>query len=189
MRFYEVIDQVEKPGRWNLGGLSTARNEEVDEDIFTVGAPTKPLKGLRMVIEQAGEPLPFTFSLLDTPVVRRDVAEVIDRLSADGDLQRVPVLVVGNPTGEDYEILNVLRVVDCLDEARSEFSKPVRPDPRLDRICRYDAVDVLRIDPSRTQGAHIFRVHGWLSSLIVSEPLKLALAALPVSGVEFELVG
>jgi len=64
-----------------------------------------------------------------------------------------------------------------------EFWKP--EDGRPEKVGSYRVIDDLRIDPSKVQGAHLFRPWGWLVALIVSEELKVAMEALGGIGPDF----
>jgi hypothetical protein len=89
------------------------------------------------------------------------------------------------PSG--FEVLNALRVVDCLDERRSEFMKSTDKDQRGDLVGAYRTVTRLRVDPAMVpKDVHAFRIEGWRVALIVSEVVVLAMAG--SVGAKFEAV-
>jgi hypothetical protein len=87
---------------------------------------------------------------------------------------------------EPYYILNSLRTLRCIDEARSEeveYWKPEHGEP--ERVGEYRAVYGLRIDPIKAAGADIFRTWGWTVALIASEHLKQTLEEERITGAKF----
>lgn len=105
-----------------------------------------------------------------------------------GVVQAIPVEIDG--VDEPYEILNVLDVVDCVDEEKSEFSMCPRwtvEDGRPDKVGDY-RIDSLRIDPIRANGHELFRTKGWLVGLVCSERIRDLLISQGVTGIRFTLV-
>jgi hypothetical protein len=100
------------------------------------------------------------------PLVSSRVAECICRI-AGLDVVRVPASITGR--GDAWEILAV-PVIDCADGDRADLLAAVRPTIVLER----------------SRGAHLFRLPSL--SLIASEPLRAALLAEGISGVEFTAV-
>jgi len=85
-----------------------------------------------------------------------------------------------------YFILNALRILRCIDDARCkrvEYWKP--EDNRPDKLGEYKVVSGLRVDPAKVGDARIFRPWGWRVALILSEDLKEALAAENITGTRF----
>ncbi len=99
-----------------------------------------------------------------------------------GVIQGIPVSVEGN--SEQYEVLNALDIVDCVDEEHSYFSRWTAEDGRPDRIGDYK-MTTLRIDPERAKGRDLFRVKGWAIALICSEKVKQCLEDAGVTGIRF----
>jgi hypothetical protein len=87
---------------------------------------------------------------------------------------------------EPYFILNLLRVIRCIDEARSEEVRHWRPeDGQPEKVGQYQVVSGMRIDRTQVGDAHIFRPWGWDVALIVSEHLKQALEVEGITGLRF----
>jgi uncharacterized protein DUF1629 len=76
-------------------------------------------------------------------------------------------------------------VLDCLDEEKSEFTRWTEEDERPNRLGQYHIISTIRIDPSRAQNHHIFRIKDWPLALLVSDTLKNTLEGIPDLGVVF----
>ena len=117
--------------------------------------------------------LEFTESSFSIPVVHRRVVQFLKSLGIQ-DVQFLPVEVEGH-TGPWF-ILNALRVIRCIDEARCRDVRHFKPeDGQPEKVGEYKVVSGLRIDPSTVGNARVFRPWGWTMVLIVSEDLKQAL--------------
>ncbi|HSP79783.1 MAG TPA: DUF1629 domain-containing protein, partial [Myxococcaceae bacterium] len=87
---------------------------------------------------------------------------------------------------EPWFILNLLRVVRCIDDARCEHVEYWKPeDNRPDKVGQYRNVRGLKVDSARIGDAHIFRPWGWRVVIVVSELLKDAMEQEGITGVEF----
>ncbi len=116
------------------------------------------------------------------PIARSLLATAIEGV-ADGDVQRLP-LSAGDHDG--FEVVNALRVIKCLDEGRSEFMKWTVNDHRADFAGQYRMVTNLKVKSDAIpDGAHVFRMEGWLVALIVSETVKLAMENAGCFGAKF----
>jgi hypothetical protein len=99
---------------------------------------------------------------------------VCERLGIQNEAQFIPAQVEGQ--SEPYFVLNPLRIVKCVDEARSEeFSvyEPGYDDP--EKVGHYRYVSGLKIDPEKVGDASVFHPWGWTVVLIVSERVKRAI--------------
>jgi hypothetical protein len=192
-------------GRWYLKDLFDSAGTEFDPRVFTYGklvnagpplmislyneekiaAVQAPLTVL-LDRKRRGKPLDLTFTNDDIPVATRKVADILSSLAAT-DIQRIPVRVESQD--EDYEIINVIACVDCIDVERSDIEwyeegNDVRPDlagtPEL--------ITELVVDPKRTGNHHIFRLVGWEMTVVVSDLVKNALERARASGVRFDPV-
>ncbi|MGZ3458105.1 MAG: imm11 family protein [Archangium sp.] len=120
------------------------------------------------------------------PVVHAMVASIFAEL-ASKDVQLVPVDVEGQT--DEFFILNVTRVVKCIDDKASAEVQYWRPeDGRPEKTGNYRAVHGLRIDPSKVGDAKVFRPWGWLVVLLVSEEIKEALECIGATGTKFKEV-
>ncbi|WP_233591441.1 MULTISPECIES: imm11 family protein [unclassified Corallococcus] len=184
-RYFKLTDDVTLPGRWELGTPVDAQGQDHGSWLFMQGTPARVESALRVPSYSRGRALDF--SLADAgavPVVSQRVAEVLSRL-APGDVELFPVTMDDSP--DTYFLVNVVRVVKCIDDTASGEVRYWTPeDGRPERVGTYQAVHRLRIDPTRTGDAKVFRTWGWLIALIVSEDIKLALESIGATGVQFK---
>ncbi|MCY1044490.1 hypothetical protein OV208_24435 [Corallococcus sp. bb12-1] len=172
-------------GRWGLGAPVDAQGQDQGSWLFMQGVSARVEGALRVPLSAQGRALDF--SLADAgavPIVSQRVAELLNRLTPR-DVELFPVAVEGYP--EPYFLVNVVRLVKCIDDAASGEVRYWTPeDGRPDRVGTYRAVHDLRIDPMKTEGADIFRTWGWPLALIISKDIKLALEHLGATGVRFK---
>ncbi|RYZ45454.1 MAG: hypothetical protein EOO72_04115 [Myxococcaceae bacterium] len=120
------------------------------------------------------------------PIVSAAIANVFRTLAPD-DVQLFPVSIEGVP--DPYFVVNATKVIDCIDEARCrEVHHYDEDDPSPDYPGEYNWIYGLRIDPSKTEGAQVFRPKRFKTAFIVSEDVKNALEAVGNLGVSFERV-
>lgn len=137
---------------------------------------------LRVDAHRPGRALDFCLTSFAVPVVREHLAAAIQTL-VQGDVQRLPLLVRGQ---SGFEVLNVLRVIECVDEARSVFLKWTRTDHRADLAGQYRSISTMHLLPQALpDDAHIFRIKDWPMGLIVSERIKLTMEAAGCLGAKF----
>jgi uncharacterized protein DUF1629 len=135
------------------------------------------------IAQPAGSPLDFNISGLGIPLVPERVVRIFERLRTK-DVQFLPARIAS--LTEPWFILNVTRVVRCIDDARCRQVNYFRPeDGQPEKVGTYRAVHDMRIDPTKTEGARIFRTWGWLIAIIVSQDIKEALEQEHVSGTKF----
>jgi uncharacterized protein DUF1629 len=119
------------------------------------------------IAHPAGSPLDFNISGLGTQ-----------------EVQFLPAKIASRP--EPWFILNVTRVVRCIDDARcSEVMYWNPEDGQPKKVGTYRAVYDMRIDPTKVEGARIFRTWGWLVAIVVSQEIKEALEQEHVTGTKF----
>ncbi|HEX5745766.1 MAG TPA: DUF1629 domain-containing protein [Archangium sp.] len=185
MRYFQLMDDVNVPGGWILGTPTDARTGQPLSGVFLKGQPLRVTGPVRVPFLQPGRALDF--SLADTaPVVHAKVASVLAEL-APTDVQLIPANVETQP--EQYCLLNVLRVVKCIDDAACEEVNHWMPEDGVpEKTGQYFSVYGLRIDPTQVGGVHLFRPWGWEIALIVSERIKEAMQRLGVTGARFDEV-
>jgi hypothetical protein len=186
-RYFDLSDDVHVAGRWYLGTPMDAAGQEQGSWLFVQGEPA-PFKGrLRVPLYRPGKPLDF--SLADAgaiPVVHVKVASLLKERAPE-DVQLFPVEIEGQP--DHFCLVNVTRLVKCIDDAASEEVEYWMPaDGRPEKTGKYRAVAGMRIDPSKVGDAQVFRPWGWTLALIVSEEIKEALERLGVTGTRFKEV-
>src|SRR5690606_31661988 len=110
------------------------------------------------------------------PYASRRFAKIISGAAAD-DVQCVPAIA---SNGEPIAIVNLLHLVDCFDYCRSVFTRS--SEGKVNMVLQ------LRLDESRTEGRHAFRVKGWRGPFIVSSEVVGALEQSGLSGFVAEKV-
>ncbi len=184
-RHFELRDDMSLPGRWVLKHASLDdQGRRLDPWQFKRGTSItlegKPILG----IAHPGQPLDFSLTELATPVVTQRVVALFERLGLQQEVQSIPAQVEG--CTEPYFILNALRVLRCIDEARCEEVKlwePRHGDPN--RVGEYRNVVGMKVDPKKIGDTHILRPWGWRGALIVSEHVKQALEQEGITGTKF----
>lgn len=142
---------------------------------------------IKAQISHPGKKRAFVFAGVEgTPVGSEALANVLRTLAPE-DVQLFPVSIEGEP--ERYFVVNAIKVVDAIDEARCrEVHHDDEDDPAPEYEGEYNWIYGLRIDPSKTEGAHVFRLKKFKTALIVSEDIKNALERAGNLGVSFERV-
>jgi len=172
-------DNLRYPLTVNPGGVC-----EIDAREFTEGRPYAGPPPYLVPIKD-GRHVAFNLAAFDMPVVSTEIADILRRI-APNDVQRFPVILGKGIEG--YEIINTVRELRCVDEVLSNARKWGLEDDRPEKIGHYVEFDPLVIDPSRTEGAHIFRLWGSWVELIVSEKVRQALEPIADLGVAFQPV-
>jgi hypothetical protein len=179
MRYFELVDDVHVPGRWHLNDAPLPSGESID---LLRGERHPAVTELRLEITHPGRALPFCRTNFGLPVATRKLAATIESLVGT-DLQRIPFLIPGHP---GYEALNATRLVDCLDESRSEFSTWTSADGLADLVGQYAIVPKLSVDASKLSTRdRLFRVQRWPVALIVCETVKEAMEQAGCLGAKF----
>ena len=182
-RYYDLRDDRRHPGRWHLGGPVGERGQELNPWQFFKGRPLEWEGMPRFPLDVPGHPLDFSWAAFSIPVVHDRFVQLFERLGIQ-EVQFLPVQVEGH--AGPWFILNTLRTLRCIDDARCEEVRYWQPeDDRPEKVGRYRSVTGLRIDPAKTEGARVFRTWGWSLALIVSEDLKEALEREGLTGTKF----
>ncbi|MFL5347146.1 MAG: imm11 family protein [Hyalangium sp.] len=185
--YFDLFDDVYIPGRWHLDDPVNQQGQEIRTWQFVRGEPAHVDGRIRIPIYVPGRPLDFSLLAGATiPVVHARVAAVFAEL-APGDVQLIPVDVDGQ--SEPYVLLNITRVVKCIDDEASDEVRHWEPgDDRPDKTGQYRSVIGMRIDPSKVGDARVFRTWGWSPAIIISEEVKQALERMGATGVKFKEV-
>jgi len=174
--------------QWLIETPEPASGGAFDEPwMFSDGRVLPEPGPIKALISHPGEKRTFVFAGVEsTPTVNEAVANVF-RTIAPTDVQIFPVLIEGE--SERYFVINVTKVVDCIDEARcQEVQHYAEDDPFPEYEGEYRWIYGLRIDPSKTEGAQVFRLMKFKTAFIVSEDIKNALERVGNLGVSFERV-
>jgi len=183
MKYYELLDDVHVPGRWYLGEIIN-RIDGSALELWSGVRMDKPVS-LEAEVTHPGKPLDYLITAFANPIVRKPLAAALTAI-AGNDLQLLPVSIAGY---KDFQVLNILRVIHCLDEKKSKFKKWTKDSIRSDKEGQYEWVINLTVDPSQIPSdAHIFRIQGWKIAIIVSEQTKEAMESCGCLGAKFQLV-
>ncbi|MDY7807758.1 imm11 family protein [Burkholderia stagnalis] len=170
--------------RWYLGQPATPEGE-VLPGTFCKGQSWLDPRPLTVKVRQVGEPANFNHSGFAEYIVSAEIMSHLREILDPTTIQGIPIFIDGCP--EKYEVLNVLDIVDCVDEENSYFTRWTIEDGRPERVGDY-RISLLRIDPARAKGHHLFRVKGWNIALICSEMVKECLEQFGVTGIRFKPV-
>jgi uncharacterized protein DUF1629 len=187
MKYYEMYDNKYIPGRWHLR-MPLYDEGGGEDDFFDIwqfkeGRVLDIKKPIRLSVKPAGSALEFSHAI-GTPVVHQRVVSLFERLGLQREVQFIPVEVEGQT--EPWFILNALRVIRCIDDARCDEVFYWQPeDGRPEKLGGYKNVRGLKVDVEKIGDAHIFRPWGWLVVLIVSEHVKQAMEAEGITGARF----
>ncbi|WP_306818792.1 imm11 family protein [Archangium lipolyticum] len=184
-RYFDLSDDLHVAGRWHLSAPDVDENgREIDPWQFKDGVAVEleAMPVLSMV--RPGRALDFSMTGLTVPLVHGRVVSLFERLGIAQDVQFIPVRVEG--FAEPYFLLNALRVIRCIDDARCEEVLYWRPeDNRPDKSGQYRNVRGLKVDPTKVGAVSVFRPWGWTVVLIVTEQVKLAMESEGITGARF----
>ncbi|EPX61952.1 hypothetical protein D187_009855 [Cystobacter fuscus DSM 2262] len=183
-RYFELYEDMSSPDRWVLDDTLDAQGQPVGARLYLNAVPIRFDGRLRVPILHPGSPLDFSLADAgDFPVVTEKVASTLAELAPD-DVQLYPAEVDSRP--EPYFLVNVARLVKCIDDETSEEVLYWKPeDNRPDLLGQYRSVGGMRIDPSKVGDAKVFRPWGWPPALLVAEDVKEALERTGATGLEF----
>jgi hypothetical protein len=184
-RYFELWNDMLVPDRWVLRQLDIDdRGQRVNPWQFTNGSilhmEGKPVLG----ISHPGIPLDFSLTELATPVVSERVVSLFARLGLEREVQFIPAVLEGQEA--PWFILNALRVIPCIDDARCEevlYWTPEDGEPQL--VGKYQNVRGLKVDPTRLGDTSICRPRGWTGAIIVTERIQQAMEREGITGTRF----
>ncbi|WP_409014753.1 imm11 family protein [Archangium sp.] len=150
---------------------------------FDAGRWLEPQGVIRFPVRPDGVALDFSWAAFNIPVVSSRFVQLFERMGLQ-ETQFLPVQVENHPG--PWSILNTLSTIRCIDDARCEEVQYWRPeDGQPEKVGQYQSVAGLRIDPTKVEGARIFRPWGWSIALLVSEDVKDALEREGLTGPRF----
>jgi hypothetical protein len=184
-KFYWV--EMGNVPQWLIDTPTRASGEAFDEPwMFAEGRVLSDPGHLKAQISHPGTKRAFVFSVIEkAPIISEAVANVF-RTMAPTDVQIFPVSIEGE--SERHFVVNVTKVVDCIDEARCQEVQHYPEGSFPEYEGEYRWIYGLRIAPSKTEGAHVFRLMKFKTAFIVSEDVKNALERVGNLGVSFERV-
>jgi len=182
-RYYDLRDDRRSHTRWHLGSPLTEQGQEIDPWQFFEGHLLDLGVVPRFPLDVPGQPLDFCWAAFSIPVVHQRFVDLFERQRVQG-VQFIPIQVEAHP--EPYFILNSLRVIRCIDDARCSEVEYWQPeDGQPEKLGQYRFISGLRIDSAQVGGAQVFRTWGWSIALVVSEELKQAIETEGLSGTRF----
>ena len=185
--------------RWYLKPPLAATGEPFDFRRLFGGGPVNVAGGVFYPLSEPGPALDITLIDWDF-LVTEEIAALIAALAPD-DVQRIPACV--ESIEGDYEFLNVLARIDCVDWERTLAHVYVGDPPQLEKgtvaslepffdpgeslighVMHYD----MKLNSEGIEGPRIFRVKRWDQWPVVTEEIKDALEERGASGVDYRLV-
>ncbi|PTL85810.1 imm11 family protein [Vitiosangium sp. GDMCC 1.1324] len=183
-RYFRLNEDMSSPERWVLDDTLDTQGKKVGARLYLNEVPIRFDGRLRVPILHPGSSLDYSLADAgDFPVVTEKVASTLAEL-APGDVQLYLAEVDSRP--EPYFLVNVARLVKCIDEATSEEVRYGEPEDNWpDRLGYYRSVYGMRIDPSKVGDAKVFRPWGYPAALLVAEEVKVALERTGATGLKF----
>lgn len=178
-KYFRLIDDMTVPKRWHLGA---AELSDGSEPRLRVGLRLDSVEAPSIPVTHTGRVLEFSLTSFAVPVATKKLADALCAL-AGSDVQCIPVSIAEQ---KGMVVLNALRVLRCLDEARSEFVKWTRQDHRPDLAGQYRQITKLVLDAKAIPSdAQVFRIEGSLVELVVSERVKDVMEFVGCKGAKF----
>lgn len=184
-KFYRLLVDPSEMSRWYLGSAMDMCQNEIDPRIFTQGGRVEFPPDMCVRARRAGRELDFNFCDFDMVVASSEVGEKLLKIVGSA-IQRIPVMI--DSAAKAYEILNICKLVSCLDRDKSLFTEWSAKDGRPEKVGQLRMVARLKIDPAVAKGQHVFRIAEWPIAVIVSSNVKDWLVANKVSGIKYEAV-
>ncbi|WP_434383728.1 imm11 family protein [Melittangium boletus] len=183
-RYFRLNEDMSGPDRWVLHDTLDAQGRKVGPRLYLNDSPIRFDGPLRVPLLHPGHPLDFSLADAgDFPVVTERVATTLAEL-APNDVRLYPAEVDSRP--EPYFLVQVVRLVKCIDEAASEEVRYGEPEDDLpDPLGYYLSVYGMRIDPFKVGDARVFRPWGYPAALLVAEDVKDALERTGATGLDF----
>lgn len=180
--YFRVVVNPHADFMWFPDDPVTAEGEEIDSRDFTTGAIYQGPYPSLIPLMQEGSPTEFTLAAFDMPVISERLYLILNDICKN-DIQFFPAKVGTCDSG--YGILNVISVVNCIDESKSEFIKWTSEDGRPEKVGQYRMFAQLAINPHRVGQQKIFRLYGWEIAMIVAKEVKEAIETSKTCGVVF----
>ena len=182
-KYYDMSIDVHVPQKWILDRPLTARGDWIIPRAFFQGKPVHLDEEPVVPFFRPGQALDFSGTGTGIAVFSQRLVSLWERLVLQGEIQFVPTRVEGQP--ERYFLLNTLRIIRCVDEARCEEVTFWEPPGDPSGMDHYRNIYGLKIDPASVGDAQVFRPWGWTRALLVSERIKQAMEAEGMRGARF----
>jgi hypothetical protein len=186
MNYYRIDENLDVfPRRWLLGEILGRNKIELDPFEFWRGIEFH--RDDQFLIQRFvdGDKTAFSLAAFDVPIVRNDVAsEMLDLCGRD--VQMLPVTI--GPHAKKYSILNMLRIIDCIDESSSVITRWGSKDGRPDKVGQYRMVIKLVVDAQMVGSAQIFRPMKWPGAILCSDVLRRRLDGMGIRCISYDPV-
>ena len=170
--------------RWSLAiQREFVDHAPVDIWAYSRGEIVKDVRQVPLCVDSNGDQVDFNPTAFGAIVVSLRMAEIVASI-AGNDVQRIPA-IVAHASGE-WEVLNVLAVVDCINYEKSIIQ--YFPSDHPEKPGKPRGVMRLVIDSNEAGGHHILKPDGWMAATIVSAKLKRALNQAGIRGIEYSSV-
>lgn len=177
--YFRLIDDLTVSQRWHLGVAALA---DGSEPRLRAGLRYDMREVPDIAVTRPGRPLEFSLTSFAVPFVTPALGKAIVAAAGD-DVQLVPVRIASSP---EMAILNVVRVLPCLDEQRSAFVKWTAADHRSDLAGQYRQITKLSLDRAAIPpDVGVFRIWGSLVEIVVADRLKAAMEQVGCFGLTF----
>jgi hypothetical protein len=188
IKYYDLFDDIRFIRKWFLQSPNNEISNEVEWGFNRGIIYVKKQKIIFKISKEwrKGEPSDYAVAGTNVPVISKRFGDVVESVSPK-DIQRIPVVVEGYNEGE-FEILNVITTLDCIDYHKSDLLIDV--DDGGNRYIKIRGVNKLRVDSRKIpDNVDIFRISNRLSQVIVSDKIKEALKkANLIKGITFKRV-
>lgn len=168
MSHFRLRDDVHVDGRWYLGDVRAIDNWSLVSGSTLSSLP----QSFAVEIDQDGNEMDFTLTeAFGVPIVSGKLKDALAHLTS---VRFVPVTLSGRKTSSPYFVMLIESLVECVDEARSEFEQFGPDDPvRPDLAGQFKAFYELILDGKKAAAADpMFRLARFPSAIIVSEAVK-----------------
>jgi hypothetical protein len=184
MKYFRLIsDDINAYPRWYLDCPVDENKKEIDPRIFTEGRKISGIEHLFIPLQYKGPHFDFNFAAFDMLVVPKKLNEELEKLP-NMNIQRIPVTV--EDQDQEYEILNILDLAECIDIENSEFTIFTKESSRPDREGEIHYFKKLIIDQEKAKEHNLFRLKEWDTASITNETVKNLIEKLGITGVAFK---
>ena len=182
LKYYEI--EMADEERWHLALIDNFPDgSEVDIWAYHRCKFLAEPKPVPFEIQVDGKRVDYNPTAFSPMVVSRRMADCLATVCAE-DFQRIPA-VVGGDKG-DWEVINVLSCVDCIDHGASTMQYYPLDHPT--KAGKPRGVIQLVLDPHRIGRHHILHPAGWRVATVVSAVVKTALEEIGATGIEYVAV-
>lgn len=174
-KYFELMTDNDDLSAWELElDWELPNGEWKDVWKFTKGKRLFEDSPIEVRISEVGHHVDFNVANFSIPIVSKRFADLIADLAPD-DIQRISVAIDGN---NDWEILNVLHCLPCIDFDRSviDYGRGDSSSSDLAEIGpKPKGIRLLIIDPAKARNRNVLRVENWRVPIIVSKNIKEAI--------------